>query len=121
VTAARLWCKTREDCSALEPIETVSCQCLSAPGSSKWACRKPWARIAAIRELLDRAYGKPTQFLAADSDVIPENPSAAELRAEIIAQFQQAFPEYRLLKVIPAENKLVSDVAKHLEADPARR
>ena len=59
------------------------------------------ARIAAIRELLDRAYGKPT-LLATDNDVVPENLSAAELRAEIVAQFRQAFPEYRVLKVIPA-------------------
>jgi uncharacterized protein DUF5681 len=63
------------------------------------------ARVSAIRELLDRAYGKPTQFLAADNDVLPENLSAAELRAELVAQFQQACPEYRLIKVIPAENK----------------
>jgi hypothetical protein len=59
-------------------------------------------RIAAIRELLDRAYGKPTQFLATDNDIVPEDLSAAEIRAEILAQFQAAFPEYRLLKVIPA-------------------
>ena len=69
------------------------------------------ARIAAIRELLDRGYGKPTQFLAADDDVVPANLSAAELRAELVAQFQQAFPEYRLLKLIPARN----------EARPRRR
>jgi hypothetical protein len=69
------------------------------------------ARIAAIRELLDRAYGKPTQFLATDNDVVPENLSADEIRAEIIAQFQQAFPEYRVLKVIPAPG----------EARPGRR
>lgn len=64
--------------------------------------RSETARIAAIRELLDRAYGKPTQFLATDHDVVPEPLNAAELRAEIVAQFQEAFPEYRLLKVIPA-------------------
>jgi hypothetical protein len=34
--------------------------------------RSETARIAAIRELLDRAYGKPTQFLATDNDTIPE-------------------------------------------------
>ena len=28
--------------------------------------------------------------------------SAAEIRAEMVALFQRAFPEYRLLKVIPA-------------------
>jgi hypothetical protein len=44
-------------------------------------------------------------FLATDNDVVPENLSAAEIRAEIIAQFQAAFPEYRWLKVIPAPDK----------------
>jgi hypothetical protein len=63
--------------------------------------RSETTRIAAIRELLDRAYGRPTQFLATDSDATPENLSADELRAEIIAQVQQALPEYRLLKVVP--------------------
>ena len=57
--------------------------------------RSETARIAAIREL-------PTQFLATDNDIVPEDLSADETRAEIIAQFQAAFPEYRLLKVIPA-------------------
>ncbi len=73
--------------------------------------RSETARIAAIRELLDRAYGKPTQFLATDNDTVPENLSADEIRAEIIAQFQAAFPEYRLLKVVPASR----------EARPGRR
>lgn len=31
---------------------------------------------------------------AADDDVVPANLTAAEIRAEIIAQFQAAFPEY---------------------------
>jgi hypothetical protein len=73
--------------------------------------RSETARIAAIRELLDRAYGKPTQFLATDDDIVPEYLTAAELRAEIVAQFQAAFPEYRLLKVVPAPS----------EARPRRR
>jgi hypothetical protein len=67
--------------------------------------RSETARIAAIRELLDRAYGKPTQFLAADNDTIPEDLSAADLRAEIVAQFEQAFPEYRVLNVVPSPNQ----------------
>ena len=73
--------------------------------------RSETARIAAIRELLDRAYGKPTQFLATDNDILPADLSAAGIRAEIIAQFQAAFPEYRLLKVVPAPG----------EARPGRR
>jgi hypothetical protein len=64
--------------------------------------RSEAARIAAIRELLDRAYGKPTQFLATDDDVIPANLSADEIRAEIVARFQEAMPDYRLLKVVPS-------------------
>jgi hypothetical protein len=67
--------------------------------------RSETARIAAIRELLDRAYGKPTQFLTTDNDVLPENLSADEIRAEIIAQFQEAFPDYRVLKVVPSPNE----------------
>ena len=31
------------------------------------------ARISAIRELLDRGFGKPTQFLAGDSEIIPKD------------------------------------------------
>jgi hypothetical protein len=78
------------------------------------------ARVAAIRELLDRGYGKPTQFLATDDDVVPANLSAAELRAELVAQFQQACPEYRLLKIIPAPGEAVPGVARHLETKPRR-
>lgn len=55
------------------------------------------ARIAAIKELLDRAYGKATQFLAADNDVVPEDVGADELRADIFADFQRIFPDYRLV------------------------
>jgi hypothetical protein len=68
------------------------------------------ARIAAIKELLDRAYGKATQFLAADNDVVPEDVDADELRAEIVADFQRMFPDYRLvpnkrLRVISGPNE----------------
>jgi hypothetical protein len=57
--------------------------------------------------LVSRATKSPTiaQFLAADNHVVPEDLSAAELRAEIVAQFQQAFPEYRVLKIIPAPDE----------------
>jgi hypothetical protein len=67
--------------------------------------RSETARIAAIRELLDRGYGKPTQFLATDDDAVPEKLSAAELRAEMVDLFQRTFPEYRLLKVVPAPSQ----------------
>jgi hypothetical protein len=55
------------------------------------------ARVAAIRELLDRGYGKATQFLAADDDIIRDDISAEELRAELFADFEQIFPEYEMV------------------------
>ena len=55
------------------------------------------ARIAAIRELLDRGFGKPTQ-LAADNEPALEDLNLEELRAEILADFERCFPEYRLVR-----------------------
>ena len=55
------------------------------------------ARVAAIRELLDRGYGKPTQFLAAGTEIIPADITAAELRAELIADFARIFPEFEMV------------------------
>ncbi len=37
--------------------------------------RSEAARIAAIRELLDRGYGKATQFLAPDDEAVPSQTS----------------------------------------------
>ncbi len=70
------------------------------------------ARIAAIKELLDRAYGKATQFLAAGNDVVPDDVGVDELRAEIFADFQRMFPDYRLvpnkrLRVITGPNETI--------------
>ena len=64
------------------------------------------ARIAAIRELLDRGFGKPAQFVAADNEPASNDLNLDELRAELLADVQRIFPEYRLvpakrLKVIP--------------------
>jgi hypothetical protein len=56
------------------------------------------ARIAAIRELLDRGFGKPTQFVAADNEPAVEDLNLEELRAEILADFERCFPEYRLVR-----------------------
>jgi hypothetical protein len=72
------------------------------------------ARIAAIRELLDRGFGKPTQFAAADNEPALDDLNLEELRGEILAQVQRIFPEYRLvpakgLKIIPGPDKVVSD------------
>ena len=43
------------------------------------------ARISAIRELLDRGFGKPTQFLAGDSEIIPKDTTLASLANSLIA------------------------------------
>ena len=75
-------------------------------------------RIAAIKELLDRAYGKPTQFVAAENDEQALNDlNLEELRAEILADLERVFPEYRLvpaqqLKVIPGPEETVCDTAE---------
>jgi len=37
--------------------------------------------------LLDRGYGKPTQYQAADTEAVPNDMSAEELRAHIFADF----------------------------------
>ena len=76
------------------------------------------ARIAAIKELLDRAYGKPTQFVAAENDEPALNDlNLEELRASMLADFERVFPEYRLvpakqLKVIPGPEETVCDTAE---------
>jgi hypothetical protein len=57
------------------------------------------ARIAAIRELLDRCYGKPPQFLAADDDAIPPDMTADELREVILKKLENEFPGYRYVPV----------------------
>ena len=62
------------------------------------------ARIAAIRELLDRGFGKPTQFVAADNEPALEDLNLEELRAELLAEVQRIFPEYRL---VPAKRLTV--------------
>ena len=72
------------------------------------------ARIAAIRELLDRGFGKPTQFVAADNEPALEDLNLEELRAELLAEVQRIFPEYRLgpakrLTVVPGSDKVISD------------
>jgi Family of unknown function (DUF5681) len=57
------------------------------------------ARIAAIKELLDRAYGKATQFVAAENDEHSlKDMNLEELRARTIAKFEGCFPEYRLVR-----------------------
>ena len=59
--------------------------------------RSESVRVAAIRELLDRGYGRATQFLAADNDTIPTDKTADELRTELLTDFALLFPDYRLV------------------------
>ncbi len=56
-------------------------------------------RVSAIRELFDRGFGKPTQFVAADNEAIPSDMSAAELKTEVLASFATLFPEFRIVPV----------------------
>jgi hypothetical protein len=55
------------------------------------------ARVAAIRELLDRGYGKPTQFVAEDTEIVPTDMTAEELRADLFAYFEAGFPEFEIV------------------------
>ena len=78
------------------------------------------ARIAAIKELLDRAYGKPTQFVAAENDEPALNDlNLEELRASMLADFERVFPEYRLVpakqfNVISGPEETVCDFEENL-------
>ena len=57
------------------------------------------ARVAAIRELLDRGYGKAAQIQATESEADLSDLTAEELRTELLAEFAAAFPD---LRIIPA-------------------
>jgi hypothetical protein len=50
------------------------------------------ARIAAIR-----ACGEPTQYLAADNEVVRNDLSEEELRVKLFADFERIFPEYEMV------------------------
>ena len=71
------------------------------------------ARIAAIKELLDRAYGKAIQFVAEENgEPALDDMNKEELRAVIIADFERYFPEFRVvptsqLQGIPAPEEAV--------------
>ena len=62
------------------------------------------ARISAIRELLDRGFGKPTQFLAADSEIIPKDTTLEQLREDILIEFAASFPD---LEIVPKKRLTV--------------
>jgi len=74
--------------AGLEPPETID------PPSE-------WARIAAIKELLDRAYGKSSQVLASD----PDNPLTVQfvIRAPAKTESTQAWLQQYAPKTIDAQ------------------
>jgi hypothetical protein len=82
------------------------------------------ARIAAIRELLDRGFGKATQYVAAENDEPALNDlNLEELRAGILADLERLFPEYRFvpatqLNVISGPDETVGDTAEACEENP---
>ena len=59
--------------------------------------RSESARISAIRELLDRGFGKPTQFLAGDSEIIPKGTTLEQLREDILIDFAASFPDFEIV------------------------
>ena len=65
-------------------------------------------RVAAIRELLDRGYGKAQQIVENEDDL--SNKTAEELRAEVLADLAGLFPDHRLVPAKPrnalAESKV---------------
>ena len=58
------------------------------------------ARVAAIRELLDRGYGKVQQMVENEDDL--SNKTAEELRTEVLADIANMFPDLRL---VPAKQR----------------
>ena len=66
------------------------------------------ARVAAIRELLDRGYGKAQQVVENEDDL--SNKTADELRSEVLADFAALFPDLRIIPSKPpgslAESKV---------------
>jgi hypothetical protein len=61
--------------------------------------RSETVRVAAIRELLDRGYGKATQFLAAETEPDLNGMTEQELRASILADIKALFPEFQFVSV----------------------
>ena len=76
-------------------------------------------RVAAIRELLDRGYGKAGQAPVTENEVDPTDLTAEELRRELLAEFAALFPDLRIVTSKPpnslAESKVcrLSSIAPH--------
>ena len=77
------------------------------------------ARVAAIRELLDRGYGKAGQAPITENEVDPSDLTAEEVRKELLADFAALFPDLRIVTSKPpnslAESKVrrLSSIAPH--------
>jgi hypothetical protein len=70
------------------------------------------ARVAAIRELLDRGYGKAGQMLAAENEDDLGNKTAEELRKEVLADFAVLFPDLRIVPSKPPNSLAKSKVRR---------
>ena len=68
------------------------------------------ARVAAIRELLDRGYGKAQQIVENEDDL--SNQTAEELRAALLADFAALFPDLRLVPAKPRNSLAGSKVRR---------
>jgi hypothetical protein len=84
------------------------------------------ARVAAIRELLDRGYGKPAQAQVVETEPDSDSGKSAEqLQAEIFAELAEMFPDYRFVPVKPpntlADPKAALEQARMPPAIPRRR
>ena len=81
------------------------------------------ARVAALRELLDRGYGKAAQVLAEENEADISSLTFEELRAELLADFANALPDLRIVPAKPpnslAESKVrrLSSIAPHDACD----
>jgi hypothetical protein len=75
------------------------------------------ARVAAIRELLDRGYGKAQQIVENEDDL--SNKTAEELRTEVLADIAALFPDLRLVPAKPRNSLAESKVLRLSSAAPA--
>jgi hypothetical protein len=67
-------------------------------------------RVAAIRELLDRGYGKAQQIVENEDDL--SNKTAEELRKELLADFADLFPDLRIVPAKPPNSLAESKVLR---------
>jgi hypothetical protein len=68
------------------------------------------ARVAAIRELLDRGHGKVQQMVENEDDL--SNKTAEEWRTEVLADIANMFPDLRLVPAKPRNSLAESKVRR---------